>query len=53
MLAVGMAKDRADRFATPAELAAALAFAADGQLDPATAARAEVLIARHAWGHRL
>ncbi len=53
VLAIGMAKDRADRFGTPAELAAAISFAADGQLDGATRARADVLIARHAWGQRL
>ncbi len=53
VLAIGMAKDRADRFGTPVELAAAMAFAADGQLDGATRARADALIARHAWGQRL
>jgi hypothetical protein len=53
VLAIGMAKDRADRFSAPAELAAAMSFAADGQLDPATQARADALIARHAWGQRL
>jgi serine/threonine-protein kinase len=53
VLAVGMAKDRADRFGTPVELAAAMAFATDGQLDEATRARADTLVARHAWGQRL
>ena len=53
VLAIGMAKDRADRFGTPAELAAAIAFAADGQLDAATRARADALVTRHAWGQRL
>jgi serine/threonine-protein kinase len=53
VLAIGMAKDRADRFGTPAELAAALAVAADNQLDQATRARAQGLVARHAWGQRL
>ncbi|MBE7453875.1 MAG: serine/threonine protein kinase [Kofleriaceae bacterium] len=52
VLAIGMAKDRADRFGTPVELAAAMAFAADGQLDGATRARADA-DARHAWGQRL
>ncbi|MBZ0238178.1 MAG: serine/threonine protein kinase, partial [Deltaproteobacteria bacterium] len=53
VLAVGMAKDRADRFGTPAELAAAMTLAADSQLDGGTRARADALVARHAWGQRL
>jgi serine/threonine-protein kinase len=53
VLAIGMAKDRADRFGTPAELAAAMALAADSQLDAGTRARADALVARHAWGQRL
>jgi hypothetical protein len=53
VLAIGMAKDRTDRFASPAELAAAMAFAAENQLDAATRGRADALIARHAWGQRL
>jgi hypothetical protein len=53
VLAIGMAKDRSDRFASPAELAAAMVLAAEGQLEGSTRARAEALIARHAWGQRL
>jgi hypothetical protein len=53
VLAIGMAKDRADRFGTPAELAAAMTLAAEGQLDSGTRARADALVARHAWGQRL
>ena len=53
VLAIGLAKDRNDRFGTPAELAAALAFAADGNLDDGTRGRAATLIARHPWGQRL
>ncbi len=53
VLAVGMAKDRADRFGTPAELAAAMILAAESQLDAGTRARADALVARHAWGQRL
>jgi serine/threonine protein kinase len=53
VLAIGMAKDRADRFGTPAELAAAMTLAAEGQLDGGTRARADALVARHAWGQRL
>ena len=53
VLAIGMAKDRADRFGTPAELAAAMVLAAESQLDSGTRARADTLVARHAWGQRL
>jgi serine/threonine-protein kinase len=53
VLALGMAKDRSERFESPGALSAAMSLAADGQLDAATRAKADALIARHAWGQRL
>jgi serine/threonine-protein kinase len=50
VLAIGMAKDRADRFDTAAELAAAMTLASDGRLDAGTRAHADALVGRHAWG---
>ena len=49
VLAIGLAKKARDRFASAAELAAALAGAVDGKLDPATADRADALIRGGAW----
>jgi eukaryotic-like serine/threonine-protein kinase len=48
-LAVAMAKDPVDRFASPAELVRALEQASHGQLDSAIRMRAEVLVARFPW----
>ncbi len=53
VLAIGLAKDRIDRFASATELAAALAEAADDRLDDRARTRAVALIARHPWGQRL
>ena len=53
VLALGMAKQRGERFATAAELADALVRAAAGDLPPELRARADALTARHAWGQRL
>ena len=52
VLAIGLAKDRAARFATAADLAEALAAALDDRLDAGLRSRADALIAGHAWGHR-
>jgi serine/threonine-protein kinase len=52
-LALGMAKQRGERLASAAELADVLTRAAAGELAPALRARADALIARHAWGQRL
>ncbi len=49
VLAIGLAKDRARRFQTAAELAGALADAAAGSASPAIAARAAQLQARWPW----
>jgi serine/threonine-protein kinase len=48
-LAIAMAKDPADRFGSPWELAQALEQASRGQLDAALRARAEAVMARHPW----
>ncbi len=48
-LAVAMAKDPADRFASASELAAALDGASRGSLDPAVRARGESLLAKLPW----
>lgn len=57
VLAIAMAKNRRDRFASGAELADALADAGDGRLAPELRARAAALSARQPWpgdttGHR-
>jgi serine/threonine-protein kinase len=49
VMAIGLAKRAADRFATAAELAAALAAAFDGQLPPHIRARGEDLVRAGAW----
>jgi hypothetical protein len=48
-LAIAMAKDPADRFGSPWELAQALEQASRGQLDVALRGRAEAVMARHPW----
>jgi hypothetical protein len=48
-LAIAMAKDAAQRFASAAELAGALESAASGRLDPAFRVRAERLLAELPW----
>jgi serine/threonine protein kinase len=53
VLAVGLAKDRAARFDTAAAFAEALAAAIEDKLDARLRARADALVAAHAWGHRL
>ncbi|MEZ4404770.1 MAG: serine/threonine-protein kinase [Kofleriaceae bacterium] len=53
VLAVGLAKDRTQRFASATALAAALAAAVDGKLDGALRDRADALLATHGWGQRL
>ena len=50
VLAIALAKDRADRFATAGELAAALAAAASGTASPALAERAANVLRGSAWG---
>ena len=52
-LALGLAKAPGDRCATAAAFAQALAAAVDGALDRELRARADELMARHAWGQRL
>lgn len=49
VLAVALAKNVDDRFDRAAELADALEAASRGRLDPAIAARAERVLAKHAW----
>ena len=51
-LAVGLAKDRAERFATAQDFADALAAAAEGKLGGTLRARGDALIAAHPWGQR-
>jgi tRNA A-37 threonylcarbamoyl transferase component Bud32 len=51
-LAIGMAKDPADRFSTAAELASALSLALEGHLDDATRARGHRLELDGAWARR-
>ena len=53
VLAVGLAKDRAARFDTAAAFAEALAAAIEDKLEARLRARADALVAAHAWGHRL
>jgi serine/threonine-protein kinase len=52
VLAVGLAKQPSDRFATAAELGEALVFACEGRLVAETRFRAETLLSRHDWGTR-
>ena len=49
VLAIGMAKDPADRFATAEELAAAFGAAARGQLDATTRERGRRVLAKYPW----
>jgi serine/threonine-protein kinase len=49
VLAVAMAKDRTDRFQTPAELSEAFDAAATDTLDPAVVARALAVLSHHPW----
>ncbi len=49
VLAIGLAKDRADRFATAAELAEALGAAFAGALDEVLISRGQKLVAGGAW----
>jgi len=53
VLALGLAKDRNQRFGAATELAEALAAAVDDRLDGKLRARADALIAAHPWGTRL
>ncbi len=53
VLAVGLAKSPGDRFASAAELAAALAAAIAGRAAPAIEEHADALLAALAWGTRL
>ncbi len=50
VLALALAKDRGDRFASAAELAEALAAAADGRLSAALKKRAAAQLRRLPWG---
>ena len=52
VLALGLAKDVGDRFATAAELASWLAAAIHDGLTPEQRRRADELVARHPWGTR-
>jgi hypothetical protein len=52
-LAVAMAKDPSERFASASEMASALEGAARGSLDPAVRARGEGLLARLPWAKGL
>jgi len=49
VLAIALAKDPAARFDTAAELADALAAAAQGELDPLLRARAEAVLVKSPW----
>ncbi|MCA9674317.1 MAG: serine/threonine protein kinase, partial [Myxococcales bacterium] len=53
VLAIGMAKQADDRFGDAEELADALVAAATGALPEGLRLRADALIERHPWGHRL
>lgn len=53
VLALAMAKRPDDRFADADELADALTAAASGELAEGLRLRADALLARHGWGHRL
>jgi len=52
VLALGLAKDPRDRFATAVELAAWFAAAVDANLDPDQRRRADEVIAKYPWGTR-
>jgi serine/threonine-protein kinase len=52
VLAIGLAKDPKDRFATALELAEWFALAIDSKLSPAQRERADELIMRQPWGTR-
>ncbi|HEV7556658.1 MAG TPA: hypothetical protein VGO00_14435, partial [Kofleriaceae bacterium] len=52
VLAIGLAKDAADRFATATELAAWFTSAMAGELTHEQRQRADELIRRHPWGTR-
>ena len=49
VLAIGLAKDPAERWARAEELCGALADALVGRLEPRIRQRAEALLARHPW----
>jgi hypothetical protein len=49
VLAIGMAKDREDRFEKVEEFARTFELAARGALDDATRERARALLVRHPW----
>ena len=49
VLAIGLAKDPAERFVSASQFATALSDALSGRLAPALRARGETLIARGAW----
>ncbi|MCE9580461.1 MAG: protein kinase [Deltaproteobacteria bacterium] len=53
VLAIGLAKDKDDRFDRAAALAAALTAAARSELAPDLRAKAEGLLAKQPWGQRL
>jgi eukaryotic-like serine/threonine-protein kinase len=53
VLAIGLAKAPGDRFSSAAELAAAIAGALSGRVDPPVADHADALLAALAWGTRL
>jgi serine/threonine-protein kinase len=52
VLAIGLAKDARDRFATALELARWFVAAVEGGLDPEQRRRADVVIAKYPWGTR-
>ncbi len=52
VLAIGLAKSPADRFATAIELARWFAASIEGQLDPEQRKRADDVIAKYPWGTR-
>jgi serine/threonine-protein kinase len=49
VLLVGLAKNPADRYATPGELASALDTALGGRIDAATSTKAAYLLAAQPW----
>lgn len=53
VLAVAMAKDEKDRFESASAFADALDAASRGEIDPHLRARADALLAKHAWGAQL
>ena len=52
VLAIALAKQPGDRFASAAELADAFRAATAGQIGPELRRRAAKLVAEHPWGHR-